>query len=69
MNWGLVFTVFGVGIAVLILSPLYLALFTAYQKSKFESMVEVMTKTEKKIQDNNFDEALKTMFEEGVDND
>jgi hypothetical protein len=69
MNWGLVFTVFGVAVAILIVSPLYLALMISYQKSKFEAMVDSMAKADKKMKDIHFDEALKTMFEEGVEND
>jgi hypothetical protein len=69
MNWDLIFTVFGVAIAILIVSPLYLALMISYQKSKFDAMVESMSRAENKMKDKHFDEALKTMFEEGVEND
>jgi hypothetical protein len=36
---------------------------------KLEAMVELMEKTDKKIQDHNFDIALKNMFNEGVENE
>jgi len=69
MNWDLIWTVLGLAILAMIFLPIYLIEFLSYQKTKFETMIEVMAKTEKKYQDQDFDLALKHMFEKGVEND
>lgn len=69
MNWDLIWTVLGLALIVAVFFPIYLVEFAAYQKTKFESMMEVMSNAEKKINDHNFDEALKNMFQEGVENE
>lgn len=69
MNWDLVWTVLAFAIIVAIFLPIYLIEFVAYQKTKFEAMIDVMSKTEKQFKEQDFDLALKNMFEEGVGND
>lgn len=69
MNWDLIWTVLALAIVVAIFLPIYLIEFVAYQKTKFEAMIEVMSKTEKKFKEQDFDLALKNIFEEGVGND
>ena len=69
MNWDLFWTVLGLAILVAIFLPLYLVELVAYHKTKFETMIEVMAKTEKKYQDQDFDLAFKHMFEKGAEND
>ena len=69
MNWDLIWTVLALAIVVAIFLPIYLIEFVAYQKTKFEAMIEMMSKTEKKFKEQDFDLALKNIFEEGVGND
>lgn len=69
MNWDLIWTVLAFAIIVAIFLPIYLIEFVAYQKTKFEAMIDVMSKTEKQFKEQDFDLALKNMFEEGVGND
>lgn len=69
MNWDLILTVFMLALIFAIFLPIYLIAYAAYQKTKFESMIEVMSKTEMKLKDHDFDIALKNMYEEGVGND
>lgn len=69
MNWDLVWTVLGLCIIGAVFLPLYLIELVAFHKTKFEAMIDVMAKTEKKYQDHDFDLAFKHMFEKGVDND
>ena len=69
MNWGLVFTTFGLGIALIILSPLYLALYSAFQKIKMRSHLEFFIAThevEKTAEDDNFEQAINEIFKEDL---
>jgi hypothetical protein len=69
MNWELILTVFIFAVMLAVFLPLYLVSLSSYHKMKLEAMVELMEKTDKKIQDHNFDIALKNMFNEGVENE
>lgn len=69
MNWDLIWTVFIFAIMLAVFLPLYLVALSSYHRIKMEAMLELMNKTEKKIQDHNFDIALKNMFEEGAENE
>lgn len=69
MNWDLIWTVLALAIIGAMFLPIYLVCVAAYQKTKFEAMIDVMSKTDKKLKEQDFDLGLKTIFEEGVGND
>tara|TARA_R110000822_G_C14894123_1_gene448140 strand:- start:41 stop:262 length:222 start_codon:yes stop_codon:yes gene_type:complete len=73
MNWGLVFTTFGLGIALIILSPLYLALYSAIEKIKMKAHLDFFIATskieqalEETIEDDNFEQAINEIFKEDL---
>lgn len=66
MNWDLFFTVLGLGLLGLILIPMYMVMFVAFHKSKFEATIESMVKMRKKFDDEDFDKGIETiLFERG----
>jgi len=69
MNWDLILTVLVFMFMLAFFLPIYTAVFIAMHKAKFRATVEIMSEFDKKIKDHHFDEALKNMFEEGVEND
>lgn len=69
MNWELILTVFIFAVMLAAFLPIYVITLGSYHKIKLEAMIELMEKTDKKIQDHNFDVALKNMFNEGADNE
>jgi len=46
MNWDLIWTIFGIGLAVLILTPFYLILAITYLKAKAGILKEVFTEVD-----------------------
>jgi len=65
MNWNVIFTVFGVGVAFLFLSPFYIAIALAYAKSKTKMYLELYKEFQGANPINGLDDALEQIFKGG----
>lgn len=66
MNWNLLWTMVGIGVAGLFIVPFYLAMFLAFERSRNKMNLELFITAnhmDKKIK---FDEQIERLFEDGV---